>query len=586
MTQNTQTRKTGTIQEHIGKIKMSLLKLSFLGVLFLSTLFLCSADVHRYEFFVREANFTKLCDTTPMLVVNDSYPGPEIRVHRGDTVFVNVHNQGNYGFTIHWHGVKQPRNPWSDGPEFITQCPIQPGTNFTYEVILSDEIGTLWWHAHSDWTRGSVQGAFIILPAEHETYPFPTPDADQTIMLQTWYNEDYKQMIDAAVAAGTTPRQPDAYAINGHLGDTTACNDTIFRMQVNYGSTYLLRIINAGMNEPKFFSIANHTLTLVAQDASYVRRLMSNYIMINPGQTMDVLVVANQNAGRYYMATRPFSDSSAVPVDFITTGVFEYANSAAGLNASMVTLPALNDTDATNRFISRIRNTRVPQNPPLNVPANSRINRRVYIAIATNTLPGCDTPQCVVPNRLAASLNNVSFVLPRTADILQAYYNMSINGVYTEDFPLNPPEFYDFTGNVTNTVNRNATSGTRAVVLNYGDAVEIVLQATQVGGGGGHPIHLHGFSFYWVGTGTGNFNNQTDPRTYNLVDPPLVNTVHVPARGWVAVRFFANNPGVWFMHCHFERHSSWGMDTVFIVRNGNTRRTSLLPPPPGMPRCT
>ena len=25
------------------------------------------------------------------------------------------------------HGVKQPRNPWSDGPVYITQCPIKPG---------------------------------------------------------------------------------------------------------------------------------------------------------------------------------------------------------------------------------------------------------------------------------------------------------------------------------------------------------------------------------------------------------------------------------------------------------------------------
>ena len=82
--------------------------------------------------------------------------------------------------------MKQPRNPWSDGPEFITQCPIQPGTNFTYEVILSDEIRTLWWHAHSDWTRGSVQGAFVILPTENETYPFHTPDADQTIILRMY----------------------------------------------------------------------------------------------------------------------------------------------------------------------------------------------------------------------------------------------------------------------------------------------------------------------------------------------------------------------------------------------------------------
>ena len=80
-------------------------------------------------------------------------------------------------------------------------------------------------------------------------------------------------------------------------------------------------------------------------------------------------------------------------------------------------------------------------------------------------------------------------------------------------------------------------------MLNYGEAVEIVLQATTVGVGGSHPIHLHGFSFYWIGTGSGNFNNVTDPSSYNLVDPPLINTVQVPPGGWVALRFFAKNPG-------------------------------------------
>ncbi|KAK8527547.1 hypothetical protein V6N12_054753 [Hibiscus sabdariffa] len=41
--------------------------------------------------------------------------------------------------------------------------------------------------------------------------------------------------------------------------------------------------------------------------------------------------------------------------------------------------------------------------------------------------------------------------------------------------------------------------------------------------------------------------------------------------------------GVWFMHCHFERHSSWGMDTVFIAKNGATAETSIRRPPAGMP---
>ncbi|WJX41364.1 Laccase-15 [Trifolium repens] len=72
---------------------------------------------------------------------------------------------------------------------------------------------------------------------------------------------------------------------------------------------------------------------------------------------------------------------------------------------------------------------------------------------------------------------------------------------------------------------------------------------------------------------------------YNLFDPPLVNTVMVPRNGWAAIRFVATNPGVWFLHCQLERHLSWGMDTVFIVKNGKSLKEKLLPPPPDMPPC-
>jgi len=51
---------------------------------------------------LKEKNFTKLCSTKSTLTVNGSFPGPTIRVHKGDTAFVTVHNQGRYGVTIHW----------------------------------------------------------------------------------------------------------------------------------------------------------------------------------------------------------------------------------------------------------------------------------------------------------------------------------------------------------------------------------------------------------------------------------------------------------------------------------------------------
>jgi hypothetical protein len=35
---------------------------------------------------------------------------------------------------------------------------------------------------------------------------------------------------------------------------------------------------------------------------------------------------------------------------------------------------------------------------------------------------------------------------------------------------------------------------------------------------------------------------------------------------------------IWFMHCHLERHSSWGMSGVVIVKNGEGSDENILPP--------
>lgn len=53
---------------------------------------------------VKETNFTRLCSSKTMMTVNDSFPGPVLRARNGDTIFVNVHNQGEDGLTIHWYG--------------------------------------------------------------------------------------------------------------------------------------------------------------------------------------------------------------------------------------------------------------------------------------------------------------------------------------------------------------------------------------------------------------------------------------------------------------------------------------------------
>ncbi|KAK8504825.1 hypothetical protein V6N12_033076 [Hibiscus sabdariffa] len=102
--------------------------------------------------------------------------------------------------------------------------------------------------------------------------------------------------------------------------------------EVNHRETYLLHIIHAAMNEDKLFSIADHSLTVVAQYASYVQSAVRSYYNI-------------------------------------TTDVFWYKNSVDGLNSdsSLVKLPLSDNSNATSNFVSRIRTARVRQNPRLNV---------------------------------------------------------------------------------------------------------------------------------------------------------------------------------------------------------------------------
>ncbi|GLT62803.1 hypothetical protein SLA2020_354130 [Shorea laevis] len=530
----------------MGQKKMGL-TLAFLGFLFFDALLLCSAyNVHRYSFLLKETNFTRLCTTKSMFTVNQQWPGPAIHVRKGDRAFINVHNKGDYGVTIHWHGVRQPRNPWSDGPENITQCPIKPGKNFTYEVIFSTEEGTLWWHAHSDWSRATIHGAIVILPALGKAYPFPKPYAEQVLILAEWFNGDVKELIDDATETGGDPTPSNAYAINGQPGFPNNCsNDTSYRLSVQPGKTYLLRLINAVMNEEMFFGIAKHNLTVVAQDGAYIKPITTSYIMITPGQTMDILLTANQAASHYYIAATPFFDSGAPFDSSNTSAILQYAG-----------------------------NYTPPISPPY--PHPSKCHRSGRGGQLHHTHQGLGEP-------LAASLNNVSFDTP-SIDILQAYYR-NLSDVFDRDFPGKPPYAFNFTGDVGNNT-LYPSVGTKAKLIKYGESVEIVYQGTNIGNAENHPMHLHGFSFYLVGTGYGNFDNVTSPKTYNLVDPPEINTIGVPKNGWAAIRFVASNPGVWFMHCHLERHASWGMDTVLIVQNGPTKETSILPPPANLPTCS
>ncbi|XP_074265547.1 laccase-14-like [Silene latifolia] len=552
----------------------------------LSNVFYCCQAVARYRFEVRESSFKRLCKTKSILTVNGQFPGPTLHVHRGDTIIVDVFNKGQYNVTIHWHGIAMTRNPWGDGPEYITQCPIPPGGKFSQKVIFSKEEGTLWWHAHSNWTRATVHGAILVYPKHRTAYPFPKPHLEIPIILGEWWNVDIQTLFYAFIGSGGDPNNSDAYLINGQPGDLYPCSkrDT-FRLQVDQGKQYLLRIINSVMQQIMFFGIANHNLTIVGSDGSYTKPFTTSYIVISPGQTIDVLLNANQAPTQYYMAASAYERTPKQSFDnTTTTGIIHYSGNHLMIDSPMKLpiFPLFNDTGAVVRFTKLFRSLS-SKDFPVRVPLD--ITKRLFYTLSMNTFPCEMNHTCHGPNKtqLATSINNVSFVSPRI-DLLEAYYH-TITGQFTPNFPNNPPLTFNYSATILPLDFETPERGTRVKVLDYNSTVEIVFQTTGLVSGADHPMHLHGYSFYVVGLGLGIFNKDTDPLNFNLVDPPLQNTIVVPYKGWTAIRFRADNPGVWFMHCHLERHATWGMEMAFIVKNGDTPESCMLDPPSDMPKC-
>ncbi|GLJ52167.1 hypothetical protein SUGI_1109640 [Cryptomeria japonica] len=543
------------------------------------------SNVHYHTFNIEVSTVKRLCKEKNIVTVNGQLPGPTLHVRNGDTLVVKVNNRAPYNATIHWHGVRQIRTGWSDGPEYITQCPIQPGGSYTYRFSIDDKEGTLWWHAHVSWLRATVHGALVIYPKKDTSYPFAEPKGEATIILGEWWNSNPIDVVNEAILSGAGPNVSDAFTINGQPGDLYPCSNLdTFRLPVMLGETYLLRIVNAALNTQLFFKIAEHDFIVVAADACYTKPYSTNVLVIAPGQTTDILLTTNAEVGRYYMTATPYSSSDLVNFDTSeTAAILEYQNTSPTLQSPIFPdLPLPNDTSVAKSFRTSLRSldsTLYPTDVPL------RIHEDVISTVGLGLNP-CPLGQtCQGPNgqRFTASMNNISFVMP-TVSILEAYYS-GINGVFTTDFPDSPPISFDYTAQNIPASLWTPVPGTKVKVIEFNSNVQWVFQGTNIVAGEDHPMHLHGYDFYVVGEGSGNYDPLLDPVDFNLVDPPKRNTVIVPVNGWTAIRFKADNPGAWLLHCHLDVHLSWGLKTVLLVTNGNGVLDALETPPQDFPVC-
>ncbi|KAK7293038.1 hypothetical protein RJT34_15900 [Clitoria ternatea] len=564
------------------------------AMLFFSMIFIpqhaLGGITRHYHFEIKYQNVSRLCHTKTMVTVNGQFPGPRIVAREGDRLLIKVVNNVQNNISIHWHGIRQLQSGWADGPAYVTQCPIQTGQSYTYNYTIVGQRGTLFWHAHISWLRSTLYGPLVILPKHGLPYPFTKPSREVPIIFGEWWNADPEAVIAQALQTGGGPNVSDAYTINGLPGPLYNCSakDT-FKLKVKPGKTYLLRLINAVLNDELFFSIANHTLTVVEVDAIYVKPFETDTILIAPGQTTNVILKTKSQYpnATFLMSARPYVTGLGTFDNSTVAGILEYEvpphslSSMKKLSLFKPILPALNDTSFATKFTNKLRSLASSQFPA-NVP--QKVDRHLFFTVGLGTSPCQQNQTCQGPNgtKFAASVNNVSFTMPTTA-LLQSHFFGQSKGVYSPYFPISPLIPFNYTGTPPN--NTMVSNGTELMVLPFNTSVELVLQDTSILGVESHPLHLHGFNFFVVGQGFGNFDPNKDPSNFNLVDPVERNTVGVPSGGWVAIRFLADNPGVWFMHCHLEVHTSWGLKMAWVVLDGKLPHQKLFPPPTDLPKC-
>ncbi|KAI4298289.1 hypothetical protein L6164_031866 [Bauhinia variegata] len=284
---------------------------------------------------------------------------------------------------------RQLQTGWADGPAYVTQCPIETGQSYVYNYTIVGQRGTLFWHAHISWLRSTVYGPIIILPKHGIPYPFEKAYKKVPMIFGEWWNADTEAVISQALQTGGGPNVSDAYTIGlmDFLGHCITAR--YIQAEGEAWGTYLLRLINAALNDELFFSIANHTLIVVLVDAAYIKPFETNTILIAPGQTSNVLLKTkphNPNA-KFFMNARPYVSGQGTFDNSTVAGILEYDipsnthHSAASMKKLPLfkpILPALNDTFFATNFTNKLRSLANAQFPA-NVP--QKVDRQFFFTV-------------------------------------------------------------------------------------------------------------------------------------------------------------------------------------------------------------
>ncbi|KAL5717221.1 L-ascorbate oxidase [Ranunculus cassubicifolius] len=466
-----------------------------------------------------------------VILINNQFPGPEINCTSNNNIIVNVFNNLDEPLLFSWNGIQHRKNSWQEGMPG-TNCPIQPGQNFTYHFQPKDQIGTYFYFPSTGFQKvsGGVGGirvhSRLLIPV-----PYSDPEEEFFVFVGDWYTKSHSA-LRKRLDDGHLLRRPDGVLLNGKTG-----------------KTYRYRLCNIGIKTALNFRIQGHTMRLVELEGSHTVQNTYQSLDLHVGQCMSVFVTADQTPRDYYMVT----SARFTKYSLSATGLVRYVDEN-GAKIGGPPSPALPEAPvgwawSLNQFRSfrwNLTASAARPNPQGSYHYGAiNITRTIKIVNSNANVKG----------KLRYGINGVSHVDTDTPLKFAEYFGVG-HKVFKYNTISDEPAPESNTQIAQHPNVNNAT---------FRDFIEIIFENHEKTI---QSWHLDGYSFFPVAIETGKWTPEKR-RNYNLLDAVSRHTIEVYPKSWAAIMLTFDNAGMWNLRTNLWERYYLGQQMYFSVLSPN-----------------
>lgn len=524
-----------------------------------------------------------------IISINDSENtyGPTIIVQAGDRLRLTIKNRicseddlnsaisdkllRDYCTTsIHFHGLLGIGN-MNDGVPNVTQDPIQPNEEYTYDINIPDDTcGTFWYHSHSSVQYGDgLRGVILVNCDKHNALTDKVISVLESTPADSLHPRSHLDMSglvdDAGLPNENTPAETiitltdmydrwgfdilkyDVMAPDGGPDPSltgsmiNGMSTTSIYEQIEIDGNYLkLRVLNTGMSGTQIFHVENHFMIVIETDGILVKPYILDTLSLAVGQRYTVIVKRGDNE------------------EFLR--IINGCNKMMGYYTKELYL--VKDQAVLEEMISNPHKASLPSIRSLPGLDKNELFRDLTPIART------DTESSLTTGLLTDTSSQYSFDYVYNSDeaTIEKYGTgmYSMKGRTFQEYQKSPAEF----GSV-------------------GDVVEVVINSVDHMR---HPWHLHGHHFQLVSIGTGREGSldksHQSGRAWQKYEedmaywretgtvPIVRDSINIPGGSFAVIRFQLSEAGSWLFHCHVEWHMAKGLGLAFHINEAKSKATS------------